>query len=352
MVKHMDQPLLQTSVDNDEKDAPQSSSTEWPQPHTNSGSWDTSGDAPQSSSKEWLNAWPQTYAKKPDWPQPNSWDHYTQWQHQQWPHGWSQPQWNTWEVNHTFYQQQKAAAESWGPITKGEHHQDSGAAASSGSTAVATETSPADVLQSQEQSAYWDDVQFLEKHEQKDRQRRRAHRWNLKERRWEAAERIAMLENDVTRCRPVKRTLSAQVMHFAQRKETETITKLSESLPKTPPAWTHQQQTSDDEQAQADDQQIVPPEPATKKMRIDGVDDKMLQLPGWMLESFQANQPDDGGLPHQRIDRKDGKFRWVAHSRVTPRLVKHTARNDIAPPIGIQMIEQFRQWQKQQGIKK
>ena len=63
MVKHMDQPLLQTSVDNDEKDAPQSSSTEWPQPHTNSGSWDTSGDAPQSSSKEWLNAWPQTYAK-------------------------------------------------------------------------------------------------------------------------------------------------------------------------------------------------------------------------------------------------------------------------------------------------
>ena len=172
--------------------------------------------------------------KKSAWPQPNSWDHYTQWQHQQWPHGWSQPQWNTWEVNHTFYQQQKAAAESWGPLTKGEYHQDSGAAASSGSTAVATETSPADVLQAQEQSAYWDDVQFLEKHEQKDRQRRRAHRWNLKERRWEAAERIAMLENDVTRCRPIKRTLSAQVMHFAQRKETETVTKLSESLPKTP----------------------------------------------------------------------------------------------------------------------
>lgn len=167
MVKRMDQPQLEKSV----------------------GTHDSkSTDAPPSSSKEWMDNnqhWPQPHDYA-DWPQPNAWDHNAGWKQQKWYQWWSQPRWDTWEVNHTCYQPQKAAASWWDTFTNGEtHHHDNMAAASSASTAVATETSPVDLLQAQQQNDYWNDVEFLEKHEEKDRQRRRAHRFNLMESRRE-----------------------------------------------------------------------------------------------------------------------------------------------------------------------
>lgn len=161
-----------------------------------------------------------------------------------------------------------------------------------------------------------------------------------------------MLQNDVTGYRPIRRrTLSAQVMQIAQKKETEAITALSNTLPRTPTAWTQQQQTSDDEQANQtagqENQQILSKEPPSKRQKVNDVDDKLVQLPEWMLETFQTNPPVDLGRAHPRIDRKDAKFRWASYSRVPPKLVKHASHQTIAPPIGIQLIEQFKQWRVQ-----
>lgn len=92
----------------------------------------------------------------------------------------------------------------------------------------------------------------------------------MKERRWEAAERVAMLQNDFTQYRPIRRkTLSTQVMEIAH---VDAVTALSDTLPRTPKAWTQQQQTPDDEQAHKtgghEPQQIVSKEPPSKNGKL------------------------------------------------------------------------------------
>ena len=155
-----------------------------------------------------------------------------------------------------------------------------------------------------------------------------------------------MLQNDFTQYRPIcRKTLSTQVMEIAQKNEVDAVTALSDTLPRTPKAWTQQQQTPDDEQAHKtgghEPQQIVSKEPPSKKRKVGNKSEQQLvQLTPWMLQTFHANPPVDLGRAHPRIDRKDAKFRWASYSRVPPRLnnmAKHSSNQVVAPPFGIQL---------------
>ena len=269
------------------------------------------------------------------WPQPKTGENGET--HHLW---WPQPK--NGENGDTHHQVQMAAANWWHERPK--------------STAVETETSPADLLQAKCQSEYWHDIEFLEKHEQKDRKRRQAYRFNLKERRWEAAERVAMLEEDQRDFRPFKRKkLSTQVMEIAQQNEAKAVTTLSNTLPGTPDSLKHHQ-NSDDEEPKMTDEQKPPQdktgEPVRTKPDLTGVEQKSVQFAPWIIQTFHENPPIDLGGSHPRIERKDAKFRWASYSRLPPKLngpVKRSLKQVVAPPFGIQLIEEFRRWQAQQS---
>ena len=141
------------------------SNGEWPQPDWINWSQWYQGHYPN-------NAWSQPASSdwsQPSWPQP-MWVGWNQWGN----HQWSRP---CDEVMPTTCINDKssaaaanfntdktpAAAVSWpGPW---EEKVDS-----------ATGTTPADLLQSKEQSQYWEDKEFLERNEQKDKKRRHQYR--------------------------------------------------------------------------------------------------------------------------------------------------------------------------------
>lgn len=319
------------------------SNDEWPQP------W------PQPNWFDW-NQWYQGYYPNNAWSQPAN----SEWSQPSWP----QPRWVGWNQwgNHQWSRpydevmpttctndkssaaaasfntdKTSAAAVSWpGPW---EEKADS-----------ATGTTPADLLQSKEQGQYWGDREFLEKNEQKDRKRRHQYRINLRERRWQAAERVAMVEEDCNVTQSVKkRRLSVQVMDVA-RKEAAAITALSETLPGTPVKM-KQDATLD---VSGDDQQ-KPAEGAstdtcrTPQLTHTAGENQTVLLTPWILQQYQVNRPMDGLVPHEWIERKDAKFRCSAHSRVLPLLSGRAPRHStFAPPIGIQMIEAFKRWQAAQ----
>ena len=195
---------------------------------------------------------------------------------------------------------------------------------------------------------------FLEKNEQKDRKRRQAYRANLRERKWEAAEkRIAMVEADVDANGSLKkRKLSTQVIEVARKHEATAVKALSDTLPGTPVELKHHQQVSDDEMPGGTDRRDLQKAPvddtSCKKHRTEPAGrQQSLQLTPWFLQQYQLNQPTDGYLPKGLIERKDAKYRRASYSRIAPQLHSHFRSPQgqmIAPPFGIQLIDSFRKW--------
>ena len=179
-------------------------SSDWPQPWPQC-QW-YQGYYPSTWSQPASSAWSQ-----PNWPQP-MWVGWNQWGN----HQWSRPYDEVMPTTCTNDKSSAAAASSNTDKT-------SAAAVSwpgpwEEKTDSATGTTPADLLESKERSQYWGDVEFLEHNEQKDKKRRYQYRINLRERRWQAAERVAMVEEDCNVSQSVKkRRLSEQVMVVAQR---------------------------------------------------------------------------------------------------------------------------------------
>ena len=161
---------------------------------------------------------------------------------------------------------------------------------------------------------------FLEKNEQKDRKRRQAYRVNLRERKWEAAERIAMVEEDVDANGPLKkRKLSTQVMEVAQKNEATAVKTLSDTLPGTPVELQHHQQVSDDEKPQKSHVDDA----SCKKHGTASTGQQQLHLTPWFLQQYHLNQPTDENIPPGLIERKDAKYRWASYSRIAPQLHSH-----------------------------
>ena len=180
-----------------------------------------------------------------------------------------------------------------------------------------TDTTPADLLEAKQQDQYWSDVMFLEKNEQKDRKRRQAYRVNLRERKWEAAERIAMVEEDVDANGPLKkRKLSTQVMEVARKNEATAVKTLSDTLPGTPVELQHHQQVSDDEKPQKSHVDDA----SCKKHGTASTGQQQLHLTPWFLQQYHLNQPTDENIPQGLIERKDAKYRWASYSRIAPQL--------------------------------
>ena len=177
---------------------------------------------------------------------------------------------------------------------------------------------------------------FLEKNEQKDRKRRQAYRVNLRERKWEAAERIAMFEEDVDANGPLKkRKLSTH--------EATAVKTLSDTLPGTPVELQHHQQVSDDEKPQKSHVDDA----SCKKHGTASTGQQQLHLTPWFLQQYHLNQPTDENIPQGLIERKDAKYRWASYSRIAPQLHSHVRSPQgqmIAPPFGIQLIDSFRKW--------
>ena len=257
---------------------------------------------------------------------------------------WSQPKWyqrSDWkqasaDAHHT--QQTTASNTTWWPKRA--------------KAAAETETCRADLLEAAEKDQYYNDIDFLRRQEEKQRQRRAAYRHNLKERRWQAWERVSMVQNDTLE--PLKsagnkrkRGLSSQVLQVASD--------LSNSLPKTPTELKqHDDKTPTtprlDPQPDQSDHEVEMKKPKMHHHEAVG-DPQHLQLNEWMVGTFFHGQPADPGLPLDRIERKDAKYRWASYSRVTPRLNRGTqAKNHhgISPPYGIQLISWYNQWKTAQ----
>ena len=305
---------------------------------------------PQKSDEQ--KSWPQPW-KGQYWPQPKNvwWDQWSQPYDETFPADdkWPQPKqmwWNQWSqpYDESFPSQDNnkysAAAACW-PWPK------------KSTASSSTETTPADLLEAKQQDQYWSDVMFLEKNEQKDRKRRQAYRANLRERKWEAAERIAMVEADVDANSSLKkRKLSTQVIEIARKNEATAVMTLSDTLPGTPVELKHHQQISDDEKPGVTDrrepQKSHVDEACSKKHKTESAgQQQMLHLTPWLLQRYQLNQPTDVNLPQGLIERKDAKYRWASYSRIAPQLHSHTRspQGQIAPPFGIQLIDSFRKWQ-------
>lgn len=349
MVRRMEPQTHNQEVEtdhNDQRQMPKQSWTQsyWPQPSDSSHNWNEK------------------------WPQPSKW--HTTWEH------WPQPSYETsrWYAYHS----------KWTPPAKWEHENEwpqpkssNDAAASSvdrgtcqavaGSlpwqhpkVSVETETNRADLLLAQQRSQYEDDVAFLKHHEDKDRTRRQQYRSNLRERRYEAAERIAMSQEDhldFWKQRKKRKQLSSrvwQVAHHLESKNSEQhpvgnqeIADLSATLPTTPKDFG----TCDEEPAPKTPIEVPLDdsiEPTTKKQKTDlepKVSDVALTLESWMVETFLQSQPTDLGLPRARILRKDPKFRWANHTRLAPRLGSTNSSSGVAPPYGAKLIEEYRKWQ-------
>lgn len=316
--------------------------THWPRPRR-SDNWygpqshtDKQGDGPQPWGKEINKSWPLPWKTEHNWPLPWSYnsDKHVWWESWPQPYEETVPQWDK------GHNKSSAAAGHW-PWPK------------QSTASASTETTPADLLESKQQDQYWSDVSFLEKNEEKDRRRRQAYRANLRERRWEAAERVAMVEEDVNATRTLKkRKLSSQVMEIARKQEAAEVTTLSDTLPGTPVELKRHQQTSDDEKPPTADR----PEPLethldevnSKKRKADATGDQQtLHLTPWIVQQYQLNQPTDVNIPQDQIERKNAKYRWASYSRIAPQLHSHTKNRSqvVAPPVGIQLIEAFRTWQ-------
>ena len=282
----------------------------WPQP------W--KGQYWQQTKDVWWNQWSQPYDEKYPagnrWPQPEK----------MWGHQWSQPY-------------DESSKDSFKADTCWPWPKESTASSS-------TETTPADLLEAKQQDQYWSDVMFLEKNEQKDRKRRQAYRVNLRERKWEAAERIAMVEEDVDANGPLKkRKLSTQVVEVARKNEATSVKTLSDTLPGTPVELQHHQQVSDDEKPQKSHVDDA----SCKKHGTVSKGQQQLHLTPWFLQQYHLNQPTDENIPPGLIERKDAKYRWASYSRIAPQLHSHVRSPQgqmIAPPFGIQLIDSFRKW--------
>lgn len=101
-----------------------------------------------------------------------------------------------------------------------------------------TETCRADLLLADQKERYENDVEFLKHHEEKDRARRTQCRHNLKEHRWEAYARIAILQEDTSdfwQKNNKRKRLSNQVWQVAQdleNKQTKEVTELALHCPR------------------------------------------------------------------------------------------------------------------------
>lgn len=219
-----------------------------------------------------------------------------------------------------------------------------------------TETCRADLLLADQKERYENDVKFL-KLRREDRARRTQYRHNLKERRWEAYERIAILQEDTLdfwQKNNKRKRLSNQVWQVAQdleNKETKEVTDLSASLPKTPTDWTKQDGEAAPRTPKHDLQPQSSDEPNSKmqKTELSTATDQALTLDQWIVESFLGNQPMDPGLALTRVKRKDPKFRWACYSRLPPRLrIVNQNQWGVSPHYGIQLIESYRNWKAHQ----
>ena len=307
-----------------------------------------------------------------EWPQPNWWwnepetdaskDTMPQQSYRSQPNWWQKDDWADVSADAKQPQQQTDSYTTW--CQQKDDRTDASADAKQQQTgcqvawwpkrakaAAETETSRADLLEAAEKNQFYNDVDFLRRQEEKDRKRRAAHRHNLKERRWEAWERISMLENDTLdgqgpAGKNRKRSLASQVLQVASE--------LSNSLPKTP---TEMKQGEKAPTTPGFDPQLDEPADETKAKRMKPDhhevfgEPQLLQLNEWMVGTFFHSQPTDPGLALNRIDRKDAKYRWASYSRVPPRLNRGSPQRfqaEILPPYGIQLIADFNQWKTQQ----
>lgn len=227
-----------------------------------------------------------------------------------------------------------------------------------------TETNRADLLLAGQRKQYAEDVAFVTRHEENYRARRHQHRVNLRERRWEAYERIAMLQEDnldYWKRSSKRKHLSSQVITVAQRLENrddQEIAELSASLPKTPeefakPEGERAPQTPLGAPRTPLEVQSTPAvEPAPKRPKTEAestAQNVALTLDRWMVEKWLEDQPSDPGLPRARVERKDPKFRWACYARTLPRLRSvNTNLWGVAPPYGAHLIENYRLWKATQ----
>ena len=254
-------------------------------------------------------------------------------------HKWSQPYWS----HQSGWKQTSADVQHTQDATDGNNWWPRRAKA-----AAETETCRADLLEAAEKDQYYNDIDFLRRQEEKDRHRRTAYRHNLKERRWQAWERISMVQNDTLE--PLnsagnkrKRGLSSQVLQVASD--------LSRSLPKTPEELKqHDDNTPTtprlDQQLDQSDHDVDSKKPRMSHHEALG-DPQLLHLNEWMVGTFFNSKPTDPGLPLDRIERKDAKYRWASYNRIAPRLNRGShaqSGNDISPPYGIQLISWYHQW--------
>ena len=226
---------------------------------------------------------------------------------------------------------------------------------------AATETARIDLEEARERQQFADDVSFLEKHQDSDRRRRTAYRWNLKERRWQAAERIAMLQNDNNAWldpmepKQNKRKLSHQVLQCAKNLE---VKDLSDSLPKTPTDWKDDDpQHSEPHLAAARSETYAETEvnkQPDKRCKYGMQEDQHLNLNAFIIQPYFSGQPTDPGQhgPIDLVMRKHALPRFANYSRVTPRLNKQRSLHEpyqVKPPYGVILLENYHR-EKNQNV--
>lgn len=218
---------------------------------------------------------------------------------------------------------------------------------------VIVETSQIDLAMATEISGYENDVAFVTKQTEKQRQKNANYRFNLRLRTYEAWERIYMAREDVNTwlnfpedgseqspppleeaSTPVS-SLRQHILRVAaqfQQQSQQQQQALDSSLPKTP-----EELRTGTTRSKSPISQVID-EPATKRAR----NNSWVHCEDFVMDQYKTPVLQD---PYQatEVERKHPQPRAACYDRRTPRLSRVAQNSTVKPPYGIDLIQAWRQ---------